>query len=224
LKEGAELPFTVIGDLGDAVTGRNGGAGTFLDKYFPIRPAYRLYRTADMLRSQGCDRLADQYDAAADQLTAQVLLVGLGGLTGWEKDAVDAPVTQPRRFGPGAAHRDDPSVSGGGFLKKLFGPKKSAAELADEAMRARRVPVPLGELKNIGLPDYGDKYKVSSVEGMDDDRLLKAINDPDELGSVIVISNGEVVQGNHRIAEALKRMGKPYHPKIKPDTMILVIR
>ncbi|MFE4546401.1 hypothetical protein [Streptomyces sp. NPDC056785] len=89
LKEGAELPFTFIGDLADAVSGRNGGAGGFLDKYVPIRPAYRLYRAADRLRQQGCAQLADQYDAAADQLTQQILLVGIGGLTGWEKGAVD---------------------------------------------------------------------------------------------------------------------------------------
>ncbi|WP_369366114.1 RHS repeat-associated core domain-containing protein [Streptomyces sp. CG4] len=112
LKEGAELPFTFIGDLGDAVSGRNGGAGAFLDKYFPVRPAYRLYRAAEMLRQQGCDQLADQYDAAGDQLTQQILLTGLGGLTGWEKDAVEPTTTQPRRFGPGAAHGDDPALSG----------------------------------------------------------------------------------------------------------------
>ncbi|MFB8181862.1 hypothetical protein ACFC8N_38715 [Streptomyces sp. NPDC055966] len=54
-----------------------------------------------MLRRQGCD-----------QLTQQILLTGLGGLTGWGKDAVEPPTTQPRRFGPGAAHGDDPALSG----------------------------------------------------------------------------------------------------------------
>ena len=98
LKEGAELPFTFVGDLADAVTGRNGGAGTFLDKYLPIRPAYRLYRAAEMLRDQGCDKLADQYDAAADQLTQQIVLVGIGGLTGWERDAAVAPVAGAGRW------------------------------------------------------------------------------------------------------------------------------
>ncbi|WP_308190751.1 FG-GAP-like repeat-containing protein [Streptomyces sp. HPF1205] len=125
LKEGAELPFTVIGDLGDAVTGRNGGAGGFLDKYLPIRPAYRLYRAADMLRKQGCDQLADQYDAAADQLTQQILLVGLGGLEGWEKDAV-APGTRghdiptvgkgvgPARIREPGGRTDQPVIAGHG--------------------------------------------------------------------------------------------------------------
>lgn len=104
LKEGAELPFTFVGDLADAVSGRNGGAGAFLDKYVPIRPAYRLYRAADMLRQQGCDQLADQYDAAADQLTQQILLTGIGGLTGWERAVVfpeEADIAVGNlRFGP----------------------------------------------------------------------------------------------------------------------------
>ncbi|MEU1296574.1 hypothetical protein ABZ439_29645 [Streptomyces sp. NPDC005840] len=33
----------------------------FLDKYLPVRPAYRLYRAEYMLRQQGCDALADLY-------------------------------------------------------------------------------------------------------------------------------------------------------------------
>ncbi|MCZ4102452.1 MULTISPECIES: DUF6531 domain-containing protein [Streptomyces] len=88
LVEGAKLPFVFVGDLANAVTGRNGGAGAFVDKYLPIRPAYRLYRAAEMLRQQGCDELADQYDAAGDQLTQQVVVAGLGGLKGWQRDAV----------------------------------------------------------------------------------------------------------------------------------------
>ncbi|MEC3998880.1 FG-GAP-like repeat-containing protein [Actinacidiphila sp. DG2A-62] len=86
LKESAELPFTFVGDLADAVSGRNGGAGNFLDTYFPIRPAYRLYRAAEMLHNQGCDQLADQYDAAGDQLTQQLAVTVLGGFKGgWSR-------------------------------------------------------------------------------------------------------------------------------------------
>ncbi|QNE74198.1 hypothetical protein F0344_05900 [Streptomyces finlayi] len=48
-----------------------------------IRPAYRLYRAEYMLRQQGCDALADLYAEAADELTQQVALVGVGGLSGW---------------------------------------------------------------------------------------------------------------------------------------------
>ncbi|MFF9757280.1 hypothetical protein ACF1FC_31700 [Streptomyces sp. NPDC014344] len=72
----------------DAFTGENGGAGAFVDKYLPVRPAYRLYRAEYMLRQQGCDALADLYAETAEELTQQVVLVGVGGLTGWRKAAV----------------------------------------------------------------------------------------------------------------------------------------
>ena len=41
-----------------------------------------------MLRQQGCDALADQYAEAAEELTQQIALVGIGGLTGWRRAAV----------------------------------------------------------------------------------------------------------------------------------------
>ncbi|GGZ81565.1 MULTISPECIES: RHS repeat-associated core domain-containing protein [Streptomyces rochei group] len=82
-------PFVLAGDLHDAFTGENGGAGAFVDKYLPVRPAYRLYRTEYMLRQQGCDALADLYAEAAEELTQQIALVGIGGLTGWRRAAVE---------------------------------------------------------------------------------------------------------------------------------------
>ncbi|WPO76427.1 RHS repeat-associated core domain-containing protein [Streptomyces sp. KN37] len=57
----AKSPFVFLGDLKDTATGENGGAGAFIDKYLPVRPAYRLYRAETMLRQQGCDALADLY-------------------------------------------------------------------------------------------------------------------------------------------------------------------
>ncbi|MET9442679.1 DUF6531 domain-containing protein [Streptomyces sp. NPDC006610] len=86
--QGLKLPFDFAGDAYDAVTGQNGGAGAFVDKYLPIRPAYRLYRAEYMLRQQGCDALADLYAEAAEELTQQIALVGIGGLTGWRRAAV----------------------------------------------------------------------------------------------------------------------------------------
>ncbi|MEU7059004.1 FG-GAP-like repeat-containing protein [Streptomyces sp. NPDC046197] len=157
LKEGAELPFTFIGDLGDAVSGRNGGAGAFLDKYFPVRPAYRLYRAAEMLRQQGCDQLADQYDAAGDQLTQQILLTGLGGLTGWEKDAVEPPTAQPRRFGPGAAHGDDPALSGTNpYIPRGF---------SDTAQYQQFLTKLYDGLNELGFSDAEAVFQGSSVTG-----------------------------------------------------------
>ncbi|MFH8474215.1 DUF6531 domain-containing protein [Streptomyces sp. NPDC018000] len=101
----AKSPFVFLGDLEDAFTGENGGAGAFVDKYLPVRPAYRLYRAEYMLRQQGCDALADQYAQAAEELTQQIVVVGIGGLTGWRRAAV-APETATvnvgnLRFGPG---------------------------------------------------------------------------------------------------------------------------
>ncbi|MUT94267.1 toxin glutamine deamidase domain-containing protein, partial [Streptomyces sp. Z38] len=85
-------PFVFLGDAYDAFTGENGGAGAFVDKYLPVRPAYRLYRAEYMLRQQGCDALADLYAETAEELTQQIALVGIGGLTGWRRAAV-APET-----------------------------------------------------------------------------------------------------------------------------------
>ncbi|MEV4920930.1 DUF6531 domain-containing protein [Streptomyces tirandamycinicus] len=82
-------PFVFLGDAHDAFTGQNGGAGAFVDKYLPVRPAYRLYRAEYMLRQQGCDALADKYAEAAEELTQQIALVGIGGLTGWRRAAVE---------------------------------------------------------------------------------------------------------------------------------------
>ncbi|MEV7891831.1 RHS repeat-associated core domain-containing protein [Streptomyces sp. NPDC088357] len=86
--QGLKAPFEFMGDAQDAVTGQNGGAGAFLDKYLPVRPAYRLYRAESMLRQQGCDALADLYAEAADELTQLLAVTGIGGLTGWRRAAV----------------------------------------------------------------------------------------------------------------------------------------
>ncbi|MGA5121918.1 hypothetical protein ACPCAG_01095 [Streptomyces pseudogriseolus] len=42
-----------------------------------------------MLRQQGCDALADLYAETAEELTQQIALVGIGGLTGWRRTAVN---------------------------------------------------------------------------------------------------------------------------------------
>ncbi|PSJ26943.1 hypothetical protein B7P34_20345 [Streptosporangium nondiastaticum] len=103
--EGLKLPFEVFGDLYSALRGENGGAGGFVDKYLPARPAYRLYRAAEMFRDQGCEALADRYDKAGDEITQQIAAMGLGGLTGWQRAAVLPEVTEIEvgnlRFGPG---------------------------------------------------------------------------------------------------------------------------
>ncbi|MET8374148.1 RHS repeat domain-containing protein [Streptomyces microflavus] len=88
--QGLKLPFEFVGDLHDAFTGRNGGAGAFVDTYLPVRPAYRLYRAEYMLRQQGCDALADLYGEAAEELAQQLAVTGIGGLTGWRRQAYEA--------------------------------------------------------------------------------------------------------------------------------------
>ncbi|WP_327396989.1 DUF6531 domain-containing protein [Streptomyces phaeochromogenes] len=87
--QGLKMPFEFVGDAYDAVTGQNGGASAFVDTYLPVRPAYRLYRAEYLLRQQGCDALADLYAEAAEELTQQIALVGIGGLTGWRRTAVE---------------------------------------------------------------------------------------------------------------------------------------
>jgi RHS repeat-associated protein len=101
--QGLKAPFEFVGDAYDAVTGQNGGAGAFTDKYLPVRPAYRLYRAEYLLRQQGCDALADLYAAAADELAQQIAVTGIGGLTGWRRAAVapEAANVGNLRFGPG---------------------------------------------------------------------------------------------------------------------------
>lgn len=87
---GVQAPFKIAGDVYDAATGKNGGWGNFFDTYVPVRPAYRLYHIADLLRQEGCPQLADLYNAAGDQLAGQIAVLGIGGLTGWERDAAAA--------------------------------------------------------------------------------------------------------------------------------------
>ncbi|MEZ0107621.1 RHS repeat-associated protein [Catenulispora sp. EB89] len=93
---GVKAPFKLAGDVYDAATGKNGGWSNFFDTYVPVRPAYRLYHIADLLRQEGCPQLADLYSQAGDQLAGQIAALGIGGLTGWERDAAatDASETQ----------------------------------------------------------------------------------------------------------------------------------
>ncbi|MFJ9120334.1 hypothetical protein ACIRJO_32960 [Streptomyces sp. NPDC102394] len=69
-----------------------------------MRPAYRLYRAEYMLRQQGCDALADLYGEAAEELTQQIAVTGIGGLTGWRRQAYE-PETSALESG-GIAPRD----------------------------------------------------------------------------------------------------------------------
>lgn len=99
--QGLKAPFQFLGDAYDAVTGQNGGAGAFLDKYLPVRPAYRLYRAEYMLRQQGCDALADLYAEAADELTQQLAVTGLAGLTGWRRSVYETETSIMKSGGLG---------------------------------------------------------------------------------------------------------------------------
>ncbi len=106
--QGLKMPFEFVGDVYNAFTGANGGAGGFFDKYLPVRPAYRLYRAAEMFRDQGCEALYDVYSKAADELAGQIALTGLGGLSGWQRNAVNPTVrghnvpTHGKGVGPAA--------------------------------------------------------------------------------------------------------------------------
>ncbi|MEU5438767.1 FG-GAP-like repeat-containing protein [Streptomyces sp. NPDC020719] len=96
--QGLKMPFEFVGDIYDAFTGKNGGAGAFLDKYLPVRPAYRLYRAAEMFRDQGCEALYDVYSKAAADLAGQIAVTGLSGLRGWRREAVSPGSGSGGRF------------------------------------------------------------------------------------------------------------------------------
>ncbi|WP_030377355.1 MULTISPECIES: hypothetical protein [unclassified Streptomyces] len=100
-------PFVFLRDAHDAFTGQNGGARAFVDKYLPVRPAYRLYRAENMFRQQGCDALADLYGEAADELAQQIVLTGVGGLAGADEQLwmlrPKHPSWVPRDWGPNLA-------------------------------------------------------------------------------------------------------------------------
>ncbi|MEU6176090.1 DUF6531 domain-containing protein [Streptantibioticus parmotrematis] len=99
LSEGAQFPFKFVGDIYDAFTGRNGGVGGFLNKYFPVRPDYELYQAAAKLRGLGCGTVADKVEAAADQLAQQIAVTGLAVWEGRAGAADDAVVTALRDEG-----------------------------------------------------------------------------------------------------------------------------
>lgn len=107
---------------------------------------------------------------------------------------------------------------------QLSGSILSKAQQADQAMRAGRTRVKLSDLRGVQLPDYGDAAKVSQVRGMSDEQLINSINNPDELGGVVVLDGRTVINGNHRIAEALRRMNDPFFKGITPDTEVLVLQ
>lgn len=88
--------------------------------------------------------------------------------------------------------------------------------MADEAMRASRTPIKLRDLDGVELPDYGDPMKVSQIRGMSDQQLIDSINNPDGLGGSVVLDGRTVVNGNHRIGEALRRMNDPFLVELRP--------
>ncbi|MGW6792421.1 DUF6531 domain-containing protein [Streptomyces chartreusis] len=136
-------PFVFLGDAHDAFTGENGGAGAFVDKYLPVRPAYRLYRAEYMLRQQGCDALADLYADTADELTQQIALVGVGGLTGWRRAAVAPRITVSAHAPDGPNTYPNHYAEDSSFLAK---------ELADAAA-AGVAPI------NVGTQAFGDAVR-----------------------------------------------------------------
>jgi RHS repeat-associated protein len=104
---------------------------------------------------------------------------------------------------------------------RIFG--RSPQREADERMRADRIPINLGDLRGIKTPDAGEPFKSGAIRSLDDNKLIEAINDPDELGSVVTIGEGEVIQGNHRIAEALRRMEDENNTSITPETIVRIL-
>lgn len=80
LKIGSKGPFEFVGDVCNATTGNSRGAGAFVDKYCPVRPAYTYYTAAAELREFDCKNVADLAEKHAVEVVQQVVVAGLGGL------------------------------------------------------------------------------------------------------------------------------------------------
>ncbi|WP_233625187.1 hypothetical protein [Actinoplanes sp. ATCC 53533] len=88
------------------------------------------------------------------------------------------------------------------------------------------------DLKGIGhdMVDDGDNWipdpmKKGPLDSLDDDGLLEAVFAPDdEFRTFMNYHDGDnyMVEGNHRMAELLKRAADPLHKKINFDTPIFV--
>lgn len=143
--QGLKAPYEFLGDAQDAVTGANGGAGAFLDKYLPVRPAYRPYRAEYMLRQQGCDALADLYAEAADELAQQLAVTGIGGLTGWRRAAVS----------PGGIAAEG---TVGPITRLLYGARKGEGLPGFAGVAIERRPS-VGELENLTIK-HGVEFAV----------------------------------------------------------------
>lgn len=95
---------------------------------------------------------------------------------------------------------------------------------AEAALRAPRVPMRLKDLEHVEMPDFGDPpWKEGRIRSLTDEDLIEAINNPDEKGSVVTVTDGMVQQGNHRMHEALRRMNLPDHKGIGPDTILYIL-
>ncbi|WP_162870102.1 DUF6531 domain-containing protein [Kitasatospora cineracea] len=103
LKIGFTSPFEYIGDMYNAATGQNGGAGAFVDKYYPVRPAYALYIASNKLREFGCNNVADEVDKNADELVQQLAVGMIGGIDSWAMKKFRAKATPDNPVELGAA-------------------------------------------------------------------------------------------------------------------------
>ncbi len=110
-----------------------------------------------------------------------------------------------------------------GFVERVKDKFRPQGYRTDQIMRAQRQPTRLGDLNEIDTPDLGDPLKTGMLRSLDDETLLRAINDPDGIGHVVTVHDNAVVQGNHRIAEALSRMRDPANPNITPETIVQIL-
>ncbi|MFJ6480954.1 MULTISPECIES: FG-GAP-like repeat-containing protein [unclassified Streptomyces] len=152
LVEGAKLPFQFVADIYHALRGQNGGSGAFVDKYLPVRPAYRLYRAAEMFRDQGCEELADVYSHAGDELAQQLAVTGLGGLTGWRRSVAESETSILRS--EGAARPPLPPLRQA-YIDEVEGLTRQAAEMR----AAGASPEVIARTLHKARRDIGVKYK-----------------------------------------------------------------
>ncbi|WP_369182975.1 polymorphic toxin-type HINT domain-containing protein [Streptomyces sp. Y1] len=115
---------------------------------------------------------------------------------------------------------------GGGFLSRIFGRGSKAADIVHEPNAT------VGDLRGIGhdnVDSHGswrsDPQKAGMARSMSDEQLLKSTTQPTGGEFSLLRYHAEdnyMIEGNHRMAELLRRAASPNHPGITFDTPIYI--
>ncbi|MFJ3216604.1 RHS repeat-associated core domain-containing protein [Kitasatospora sp. NPDC086801] len=117
-------------------------------------------------------------------------------------------------------------AGGGGFFSRIFGGGSKAADAAHEPNAA------VGDLRGIGHDNVdahgnwrSDPQKAGMARSMSDEQLLKSTTQPTGGEFSLLRYHAEdnyMIEGNHRMAELLRRAASPNYPGINFDTPIYI--